>query len=293
MKQALFLNGVYDNVLQEIISSQSKRPGLVCYLQPYKSAVIRLLKTQSPSEAKPVTFYASSTKSLGTIRYTGEIVGWMDKRELWGDTDRLQSLNEHIRKHQPGEQEVYPRSPTGAECVNLIAVKNVKRLEPPVSVATLTKVSDGKPYGVRRTAGGWSPVYELPDWIGKLQVTTTREQLEADLKRDVEKSAQLSAQARRKRLENAPRLPASIQVISRGFRRNPDVIVEVLARARGKCERCGADAPFRRAKDGSPYLEIHHKTPLAEKGEDTVENAMAVCPNCHMWLHYGMKDSSE
>jgi len=295
MKQALFLNGVYEDVLQEIISAQSKTPGLVCYLQPYKGEVIRLLKSQSPSEAKPVTLYASGTKSLDTIGYTGEITGWMDKRELEGDTDRLRSLNEHIRKYQPDEHEIYFYSDdiSTTKCVNLIAVKNVKRLQTPISVTTLIKVSDGKPHRVRTRSGGWSPVHELPDWIGESQVTTTREQLETELERDVQKSAQLSTQARRKRLENATRLPIPIQVISRGFKRNPDVIVEVMARARGKCEQCGSDAPFRRAKDGSPYLEIHHRTPLAENGEDTVENAMAVCPNCHMRLHYGMKDSNE
>ncbi len=30
------------------------------------------------------------------------------------------------------------------------------------------------------------------------------------------------------------------------------------------------------------------RIPLSEGGEDTVENAMAVCPNCHMELHYGL-----
>ncbi len=28
----------------------------------------------------------------------------------------------------------------------------------------------------------------------------------------------------------------------------------------------------------SPYLDLHHREPLAENGEDTVENAAALCP---------------
>lgn len=49
--------------------------------------------------------------------------------------------------------------------------------------------------------------------------------------------------------------------------------------------RCNSEAPFIRRTNGSPYLEVHHKTPLAEDGEDTVENAIALCPNCHRELH--------
>ncbi|WP_256325004.1 HNH endonuclease signature motif containing protein [Nitrosomonas sp. Nm132] len=42
-----------------------------------------------------------------------------------------------------------------------------------------------------------------------------------------------------------------------------------------------------RKHDGSPYLEVHHKIPLAFGGEDTVVNAIALCPNCHREAHYG------
>jgi 5-methylcytosine-specific restriction protein A len=61
----------------------------------------------------------------------------------------------------------------------------------------------------------------------------------------------------------------------------------VLERASGICEQCNEDAPFKRKKDGTPYLEVHHRIPLSEGGFDTVGNAIAVCPNCHRELHYG------
>jgi 5-methylcytosine-specific restriction protein A len=38
-------------------------------------------------------------------------------------------------------------------------------------------------------------------------------------------------------------------------------------------------------------LEVHHKTPLSARGEDTVENAIALCANCHRELHYGASAS--
>lgn len=92
---------------------------------------------------------------------------------------------------------------------------------------------------------------------------------------------------RKKRLRDAPRLPKRIEVITTVFDRNPDVVAEVLSRANGICEACKAPAPFLRRSDRTPYLEVHHKTGLAEGGEDIVENAIALCPNCHREAHFG------
>ncbi|MEC5166165.1 putative HNH restriction endonuclease [Flavobacterium sp. PL11] len=44
---------------------------------------------------------------------------------------------------------------------------------------------------------------------------------------------------------------------------------------------------FLRDNGNTPYLEVHHKKPLAEDGDDTIENAFALCPNCHRHAHYG------
>ncbi|WP_414449152.1 HNH endonuclease [Burkholderia sp. 22PA0099] len=49
---------------------------------------------------------------------------------------------------------------------------------------------------------------------------------------------------------------------------------------------CERPAPFRRP-NGSPYLEVHHRVRLADGGDDTVENAIALCPNCHREHHFG------
>lgn len=89
--------------------------------------------------------------------------------------------------------------------------------------------------------------------------------------------------ARRRYAVQPPRRVVSVVV----YERNPYVVREVLARAAGVCEQCGADAPFLRSTDGQPYLEVHHQVRLADGGEDTVENAIAACPNCHRRAHYG------
>ena len=82
-------------------------------------------------------------------------------------------------------------------------------------------------------------------------------------------------------------VPRTADVIVRTFIRNPKVWARALRRACGRCEDCGQPAPFIRRSDGTPFLEVHHKVPLADGGLDIDENAIAVCPNCHRRAHYG------
>ncbi len=70
------------------------------------------------------------------------------------------------------------------------------------------------------------------------------------------------------------------------YLRDPAVKAWVLEKAAGICELCGKPAPFV-TDEGLPYLEHHHVIPLAEGGPDTVENSVALCPNCHRMCHAG------
>ncbi len=106
----------------------------------------------------------------------------------------------------------------------------------------------------------------------------------------VEEARNLTPAERKARSKkDYPIKPAQVDVpASKTYRRNPYVVVEVLERAKGICERCEIPAPFTRATDKTPYLEVHHKIHLAHDGDDTVENAIALCPNCHRELHFGI-----
>ena len=110
-------------------------------------------------------------------------------------------------------------------------------------------------------------------------------ELESKLQVAIARSKIDSQEARLQRLRAAPRVPKRVTVQTTAYVRNPDVVIEVLNRACGNCECCNAPAPFIRGSDDSPYLEVHHTISLAEGGEDTVENAIAVCPNCHRARH--------
>lgn len=73
---------------------------------------------------------------------------------------------------------------------------------------------------------------------------------------------------------------------SKIYERDPKVKAWALKTANGACEMCLNNAPFKK-ENGDPYLEVHHVLPLSEGGSDTIENTVAVCPNCHMKFHYG------
>ena len=280
----LYINGVFESVLTEILAAQEKHPGLTCYLQPHGSSAIKRLEETQPTQESPITLYLSTSTRLDLVAYQATIIGWEDKQKM--PDERRALLDKHIIQHQPGEECIYLKSLKGQDCVNLIHVQNLQKLHAPFSVSNLIKLSDESPYRPRTQAGGYSYVYELPTWIGKGE-SVIEEQLQSDLDREVAESKSQSNETRLKRLAAAPRLPEKVQVLSVGYRRNPDVIVEVLNRADGICEQCHKEAPFLRAKDGTPYLEIHHWKPLSEGGEDIVENAGALCPNCHREVHYG------
>jgi 5-methylcytosine-specific restriction protein A len=130
---------------------------------------------------------------------------------------------------------------------------------------------------------------EVADYFDVLmQRPKTIVEVEAKFAAAVEQSLRGSSKDRLQRLASGGKKPTSIVVQSTVFVRNPDVVAERLLRAGGRCEECLADAPFMRARDGTPYLEVHHKVQLAVGGDDSIENTIALCPNCHRWFHYGM-----
>ena len=284
MDVALFINGVFESVLLEIIAAQDERDGGQSYLQPYKGGVIKCLKKNIPSAAAPMRLYISTTKNLSNICYVAEIVGWEDKRAI--SQERRQEIRSHLEHFQPGEVALFDGvGDKGKKAINLTTIQNLRKLDSLLPTSVLIKVSDRRRLEKRSRSGGWSPVFDLGDLL-QLPVETRR-QYEDDLGREVRTAEDLSDAGLAARLAQAPKVPQRIQIISTGFRRNAAVIVAALRRAKGLCEKCHASAPFARRSDGSPYLEVHHWKPLSEGGEDTLENAAALCPNCHRQAHHG------
>ena len=155
---ALFMNGIYEAVLEDISSEQSKDPELTLFLQPYSGSAIARLRDNVPSPASPVTLYASTTDNLDTVRYTSDIVGWEDKTAM--TEARQQEVAEIIEQYQTEEGGLYfDAAASGAISLNLLSVQKMVKLKEPFSVSELIKISDGKPLSTNRShSGGYSYV---------------------------------------------------------------------------------------------------------------------------------------
>jgi hypothetical protein len=122
-----------------------------------------------------------------------------------------------------------------------------------------------------------------PDISSIDQVATQEALLYAEARRLIATPAKLQQELAD--ISNEP--PSYYYAHTKVFKRNPAVVAAVLLRAKGTCERCHTCAPFLRAANKEPYLEVHHKARLADGGSDHPDNALALCPNCHREAHFG------
>lgn len=83
--------------------------------------------------------------------------------------------------------------------------------------------------------------------------------------------------------------PSKTEVTTLQYSRDKEIVAWILQNSNGYCECCKEKSPFNK-EDGSPFLEVHHMKQLSENGSDTVTNAIAICPNCHRELHYGINN---
>lgn len=117
------------------------------------------------------------------------------------------------------------------------------------------------------------------------QPAAIEERIYASIEKQKEKSivnydrAKLKAQA-----EKASKETSSRMVVTKVIDRDPAVTEYVKLRANGLCDLCDQPAPFKTSV-GEPYLECHHVKYLSKGGSDTIDNAVALCPNCHRKIH--------
>jgi len=98
------------------------------------------------------------------------------------------------------------------------------------------------------------------------------------------KARRLTDSELEKRAARAPRKAGERTVTSLVYERDQYVSRTTKRRARGICELCKQPAPFK-DKNGDPYLETHHIEWVSRGGEDSLENTVALCPNCHRRMH--------
>jgi hypothetical protein len=162
--EAIFINGVYEGVLEEILNIQAELPWHVMYLQPHSSSPIVHLRDDLPSPEDPVHLYLSITTDLPTVKYVAEVVGWDDKTEI--PPEKSNVINRVIWTLQPSETGLYDASAVkGKASVNLLYVWRMRKLARPFSVSRLVKTSNDEAVSPERTrAGGW--VYVRNQFVG-------------------------------------------------------------------------------------------------------------------------------
>lgn len=79
-------------------------------------------------------------------------------------------------------------------------------------------------------------------------------------------------------------IPKKRDISTSVFTRSASLIEIAKLKAKGICQLCGKPAPFN-DKQGKPYLEVHHIVWLSRGGTDTLDNVIAICPNCHSKMH--------
>jgi 5-methylcytosine-specific restriction enzyme A len=128
-------------------------------------------------------------------------------------------------------------------------------------------------------------------WIFPLKLvdgakaTLLSEDVFEDINQQREKFAsKLSDDELKERAGRSNAVPGERTVVAKRFERNPNVVLWAKKKANGICQLCNSPAPFITIQ-GDPFLEIHHIIPLGQNGEDTIENTVALCPNCHRKMH--------
>ena len=88
-----------------------------------------------------------------------------------------------------------------------------------------------------------------------------------------------------RRAAMASPVPQTVQLAATtGYVRDPYVAAYVKMLANGMCDLCPKPAPFL-TLDSEPYLESHHVIWLSRGGHDSIDNVVALCPNCHRKMH--------
>ena len=73
----------------------------------------------------------------------------------------------------------------------------------------------------------------------------------------------------------------------------PNASIDFINACNMYCQLCNEEAPFL-DKQGNPFFEVHHIDYLSKGGTDTIDNVVALCPNCHRKMHHlELKDDVE
>jgi 5-methylcytosine-specific restriction protein A len=119
---------------------------------------------------------------------------------------------------------------------------------------------------------------------GGVMPALTEEQARAMEESHARIARRLSTEELKARAKRGKKNPPVRKIQGSAYVRDAAVAEYAKRLANGLCDLCEKPAPFRN-KQKEAYLECHHVIWLAQGGEDTIANAVALCPNCHRKMH--------
>lgn len=126
-------------------------------------------------------------------------------------------------------------------------------------------------FPLRLTERGTKPIPPTSDIIANYE------------KRAARRSNFTLAELERRARLSGKKKPSRRKTYTYQYERSADVVKLAKTLANGKCDLCGKAAPFK--FKSAPFLECHHLIHLADGGADVIDNAVALCPNCHRKMH--------
>ncbi len=133
-------------------------------------------------------------------------------------------------------------------------------------------------------------VYDRQVWMFPVKLVSGNQPFLAENKIEAlhelkeKKAKKLSDQELYKRAKQSAKKVGNRTVVSTQYDRSVWVSEYTKRKASGICQLCNHKAPFKN-KAGESFLEIHHILWLSKGGEDSIENTIALCPNCHRKMH--------
>ena len=261
MNSAVFVNGIFRSVLEEIAKSQQTHTGEEHYLQPYAPRVFVRLRDLSPTREQPIRLYASTSSDLHTVSFVAEVVDLKDKTAI-SAPERLE-LDRRIKARQPEERGLYEAG------VNLLVIRNLQRLERPFSVTELILESQRRPLSGRRTRSGGIAYVLLHEYdFGQVTV----QDIEA-AERSINERGDFDVRG----IEDSRRRVAMSIVQRRGQSSFRNKLLRVYG---GKCTITGYDA--------ADALEACHISPYMGPSSNHVQNGLLLRSDIHTLFDMGL-----
>ncbi|WP_314062497.1 HNH endonuclease [uncultured Vagococcus sp.] len=97
-------------------------------------------------------------------------------------------------------------------------------------------------------------------------------------------------------IDKSEKVPELDDRVYSTYRRNPKKAIKALQIANFSCEISSSHKTFTSKKTGRNYVEAHHLIPINRQGDfkdaslDVEANIVALCPNCHRYIHHGEVD---